>query len=280
MTSISSRRPRTLGTSIVQMSTISVACSSAASACSPSPGAVSTTTYWNSRASCCSTRPTSSPLMRSASAGIGRRAQRVDRAVVHGEERLQHHRVEARGAADGVGERVLGLEPERARDVAELGVEVDEHGGHRGDAAEGDGDVRRERRLADAALRRGDDDDPALLRRRGRRRVLPAPCGGGQCAARAARGWTRGRRRGRAGRARRRASPRGRARGPPRRRARRRSRGAARRTPRRAAAPPRWGCPGRGARAPSAPSPASAGRRDRPAPTRCGPRAGGRRGRR
>ena len=46
------RRPRTLGMSMALTQTTSVQASMAARPISGSPGAVSTTTYWNSSASC------------------------------------------------------------------------------------------------------------------------------------------------------------------------------------------------------------------------------------
>ena len=59
-----------LGTSMALTQTTSVHCSMAARPISGSPGAVSTTTYWNSSASCSSRRVTCSGVMWSASTGL------------------------------------------------------------------------------------------------------------------------------------------------------------------------------------------------------------------
>ncbi len=59
----------------------------------------------------------------------------------------------------GVGQRVLGQQAQRAGHVAELHVEVDEHGGAHARAGQADGEVGGDGGLADPALRRADDDD-------------------------------------------------------------------------------------------------------------------------
>ncbi len=78
-----------------------------------------------------------------------------------GEEGLEHHCVLAGRAADGVGQRVLRGQAQRRGAVAELHVQINQHGRLRRGGGEPDGQVGGDGGLADAALGRGDGDDPA-----------------------------------------------------------------------------------------------------------------------
>jgi hypothetical protein len=109
-----------------------------------------------------------------------RAADGVQAAGVLGEEGLEDHRVLARRPPDGVGQRVLGRQPQRRGAVAELHVEVDEHGRLRRGRGQPDGQVGRHRRLADPALGRGDGDDAAGVALGLRRRAEHAPPSGGR----------------------------------------------------------------------------------------------------
>jgi hypothetical protein len=82
---------------------------------------------------------------------------------VLGEEGLEDHRVLAGRAVDGVGQRVLRRQAQCGGAVAELHVEVDEHGRLRRGLGEPQRQVGGHGRLAHPALRRGDGDDPAVV---------------------------------------------------------------------------------------------------------------------
>jgi hypothetical protein len=66
---------------------------------------------------------------------------------------------------DGVGQRVLGHQPQGRGHVAELDVQVDQHGRLRRRRGQPDRQVGGDRRLADPALGRGHGDDPAGVAR-------------------------------------------------------------------------------------------------------------------
>ena len=95
-------------------------------------------------------------------AGLGRRTQHVQAALVPGDDGGQALLVQVTGHGHHVGGRPLGHEREGDRDVTEREVEVDEQ--HPGDPVRGQlrRQVRRDRRLAHPALGGEDRDDPAL----------------------------------------------------------------------------------------------------------------------
>ena len=88
--------------------------------------------------------------------------------------RVGHHRVPIGALAEGdeVHDLLGGLRPEVAEDVTHVDIEVDDRGVLARDLGDRRAEVRRQERLARAALAREDrDDHPALLRLRGH---LPA----------------------------------------------------------------------------------------------------------
>ena len=93
-----------------------------------------------------------------------RRAEDVEAAVVLGRVGPEELRLAHRGLVpDDVGEGLAGLDVEVRRDLAELEVEVDDHDAIRLALGRGHGNVRRDGRGPDAALRAVDGDRPPDL---------------------------------------------------------------------------------------------------------------------
>ena len=82
-----------------------------------------------------------------------RSRQHVEPTDVPGQAGLEHHAVEAVGAAQRIDDGVLGVEVEGGGDVPELQIEVDQHGGAGCGLRQAHGEIGRHRGLADATLR-------------------------------------------------------------------------------------------------------------------------------
>ena len=130
------------------ISTRSVEISSAASAASSSPARCRRRHSRRTRPTGRGARCTSAGSMSSASAGRVGRAEREQVAWCGVQEHLERGCVESPAASDGVGDRVVGRELQRAGDVTELEVEVDDHDAAPAPLRQADREVGGQRRLA------------------------------------------------------------------------------------------------------------------------------------
>src|SRR5665811_1697276 len=93
-----------------------------------------------------------------------RAAHDVTAAGVSREIALEYETVVGGGGLHGIGEGAIGYELHRARDVAELYVEIDQDRVERRQPRKTDCEVGSDRRLAHAPLRGDNRDDTARLR--------------------------------------------------------------------------------------------------------------------